>query len=66
MREIVCALSKVAVVDPEVAKVLPDIRKAIDLDVANRLDAALHYFAREGERSTSSQQDVAAGVGAAG
>src|SRR5882672_972625 len=61
LADLVCALSKAAVHDPNVAKALPDIRKAIDPDTANRLDVALQYFAGEGASSPSGPQDAAAG-----
>ncbi len=61
LADLVCALSKAAVHDPNVAKALPDIRKAVDPDVANRLDVALQYFAGECASSPSGPQDAAAG-----
>jgi len=66
LTDLLCALSKAAVHNPEVVKVLPDIRKAVDPDVANRLDMTLKYFAVEGASSTSGPQDAAAGGSAAG
>jgi hypothetical protein len=53
LTELLCALSKAAAHNPEVVKVLPDIRKAVDPDIANRLDATLKYFAVEGASSGS-------------
>jgi hypothetical protein len=47
-----------------VVKVLPDIRKAVDPDVANRLDVTLKYFAVEGTSLTRGY--AAAGGSAAG
>jgi len=61
LTDLLCALSKAAAHNPEVVKVLLDIRKAIDPDVANRLDTTLKYFAVEGASSTSGPQDAAAG-----
>jgi hypothetical protein len=66
LTDLLCALSKAAAHNPAVVKVLPDIRTAVDPDVANRLDTTLKYFAVEGASSTSGPQDAAAGGSAAG
>lgn len=55
LSELVSAIGKAAAHDPDIAKVLPPLRSALDADWAARLDATLEYFTKHPPKESSTQ-----------